>query len=594
MKEIALFLALALGLNTIQPCYPPSCSIDSNCADSIHPYLGTAKCCGGTCVRTGTLPVRVVGELCDSTVHETCFGSCASGSYCGPDKRCRALPGMGCGCSSAIPCVGGSVCSSANATMGTCVNATTATAGLGEPCSAAVTCLAGVCSNATSVCTYLNAGDRCSVDRQCGVDVPCRLNTSVIAYVCAPLCPVGTANCCSALADCNNARQCDTTTGTCLPYLGLDSPCNVSSQCTNWTTGAVICSGHCTSGGCTPTDQRCQLSRQIAVGQSCSDSAQCVLNSSCVNSVCTAFRSVAQGGVCRDHIDCVPPGICGSGPTPAFVCKTNGTTATGSPCLTSAECAPDAECTGNCTQKLSIGTNCSTGPGSQTCLNGTCLPLTYGSTSCYYLTTGCQCAASKSVPNGGNCSATVQCQSSDASCVSPGVCKPVLGRDCTTQNDCPTLAGFQYDCGCNRKCYLLNGPTPTSAPSPPTPGKCDAKLAAWVNATPPGTYGWVLYSASYLQAFGAALETFNASVQALGIDYACCASCPSPLVPRYSAYTTGGYQVDCSAKTIRKLPDTCDSTRAALGLLNCWPVSAAPSTSSLGLGVLVVLASLLF
>jgi hypothetical protein len=73
------------------------------------------------------------------------------------------------------------------------------------------------------------------------------------------------------------------------------------------------------------------------------------------------------------------------------------------------------------------------------------------------------------------------------------------------------------------------------------------------------------------------------------IDLACCKTCSANL--RFNVQLTGGWQVDCLARTLTKLPDTCDDRRQALAFLNCWTevVSSAPA-ASFGFAALVITA----
>jgi hypothetical protein len=70
--------------------------------------------------------------------------------------------------------------------------------------------------------------------------------------------------------------------------------------------------------------------------------------------------------------------------------------------------------------------------------------------------------------------------------------------------------------------------------------------------------------------------------QAIVIAYVCCVTCP--INDRFNSRIYAGYQVDCSAKKLIKLEDTCNDLRGTLALANCWgALSAAPSLS-MGLG----------
>jgi hypothetical protein len=210
------------------------------------------------------------------------------------------------------------------------------------------------------------------------------------------------------------------------------------------------------------------------------------------------------------------------------------------------------------------------------------------------------------VLDGEKCNATVQCKNINSYCASNGtflnygVCSPVIGMPCDQMSDCDVSDLYEYnsynkyDCNCNRRCYLLNPPTPVTVytPTPPTPNSCQKKIDAWDAIAPRGGY----YSTGIFNFIDKsdfenvivpnALKV-SAADQAVAIDLICCLNCR--YYNRFTSKTFKGYQLDCSAKTLIALPDTCDDSRNNLAFLSCWSKSSA-ATTGLGVASLVVAA----
>jgi hypothetical protein len=182
--------------------------------------------------------------------------------------------------------------------------------------------------------------------------------------------------------------------------------------------------------------------------------------------------------------------------------------------------------------------------------------------------------------------------------------------DCSTFNDCQSADYQQFDCNCDRKCYLLNAPTPrpaTLAPSPlraPTPGLCDTQRDAWNRVAPPGfswgsgfTAGYISYDSFDLPAGSGQLIpqalALSAADQATLIDFVCCISCRYYGTQRFNNRLFQAYQLDCTKKTVTKLDDTCDDQRNSLAILGCWaPIVSSASTAVIGVGALLFTALL--
>jgi hypothetical protein len=267
---------------------------------------------------------------------------------------------------------------------------------------------------------------------------------------------------------------------------------------------------------------------------------------------------------------------------------------------------------------VKVGDNCST-DGSATCegginncgvTNSTFQVFTcgYSLQNCY---NGfcCTCVAPKTILDGGLCNNTQQCKGVSSVCLGNGTCANVVGMDCVTYNDCQYYyqgsSSYQFDCSCDRKCYLLNAPTPkpvTVAPSPgtraPTPGSCDSQANAWGLVKPSGfTWysnipGYVLYDGfdSLTTVTGQLVRQailLTPADQATLIAFVCCRTCPSN--NKFNSHLYQGYQVDCTARTLTKLADTCDDLRNALAFVNCWTgVQSPASTATVGIGALLV------
>jgi hypothetical protein len=72
------------------------------------------------------------------------------------------------------------------------------------------------------------------------------------------------------------------------------------------------------------------------------------------------------------------------------------------------------------------------------------------------------------------------------------------------------------------------------------------------------------------------------------IDLACCYTCSSN-TNRFNVRLTDGHQLDCKAKTVTNLTDTCNDNRQAIALLNCWAAAvSSASTASFGFAALLV------
>lgn len=518
--------------------------------------------------------------------------------------------------------------------------------------------MSGRCSEGT--CATLNHGDVCIFGTTaCGPASYCRYNTSIFQYTCFTRCAAGVADCCDSSSDCQATLTCATINGTCyLPptvapvFADLGAPCSVSMPCRNTT--EQVCASACNdtsypSNPCLFSPTICQLRNSFPIGSPCTNVAQCPMNSSCLTNstinVCTAHRSIPAGQYCTSDIMCVAGNLCLPNGT-SYMCAPNGTVALESPCygdarwcaapakrcgsngvtqvcrangtiaigaycttVTPQECVAGAECVLNVCQAKKEPYESCTSSGVPSCKYGinTCVVSRWDSTDSCIFTGNCFCTIPQVVRDGEACNATIQCQSNFSTCVK-GKCTPVAGTDCDTVGDCGS--GYPtFDCNCNRKCYILNNPTPaptpypTSPPSPPTPGRCEAKRDLW-RANEPVGWTWPIIegylTSSYFQCpscsggydFVERARMLNATAQAALIDFVCCYNCGGSS-GRFYSQLANGYQVDCNAKTLTKLPDTCNSLRNSPAFLGCWvsTVSSA-SSSTLGLGALIFAALL--
>jgi hypothetical protein len=121
---------------------------------------------------------------------------------------------------------------------------------------------------------------------------------------------------------------------------------------------------------------------------------------------------------------------------------------------------------------------------------------------------------------------------------------------------------------------------------------CDEKAKAWLAVAPSGlsssvyvTYDNFDSPTSNNAQFVPQVLQLSVEHQALLIDLVCCYTCPRN--DRFNAHLSFGYQVDCAARTITKLENTCDDLRGTLAFLNCWTAVSSASTISLGAGIAV-------
>jgi len=242
--------------------------------------------------------------------------------------------------------------------------------------------------------------------------------------------------------------------------------------------------------------------------------------------------------------------------------------------------------------------------------------------NCPSFNTHCFCAVSpRTVPDGGRCNATVQCRNVNSECVSNatsmantpieglpyGTCSSIIGKPCSRQSDCAVTTYYEphygyradrFDCGCNRRCYLLNAPTPLPPYYAPTPytvvaDTCQSKIDAWNLVAPlglqfvPGSEDW--FYAQYYSFSGviAQLQSLPTADQATAIALFCCKSCPN--TDRFNVLSYNGWQLDCAARTVKQLPDSCGN-KPNLAVLNCWATSSAAAT---GLGFVSMLVAAL-
>lgn len=620
-------LAMAsAALYDVQLCFPASCTVDGDCVDPIHSlYLGPAKCCAGKCVEPSSLPERLIGDSCNPKGNTSlCVGPCASGSFCSAvDNKCHALHGSGCACSSNAECLHGNcVFFEANTTLKLCQ--VTYSTPLGGFCKTNDQCQSRYCNG--TACQYLKPGDDCSSasSQSCGTNSTCRYNDASNSFKCFTLCQTGVANCCEYHADCLDQGAC--VNGTCLPPLapgvsGLGESCVSVVNCKNDT---WICDAECNATSCSSTEKVCQLPNQFPPGATCYSSVQCASNSSCVfvanASRCEQLGTIPAGQSCTFDASCAPPAqICGPSSNGTLVCKVNGSTPIGDLCIRKPaplnDCVAGAQCitngsTSTCLPFLALGAKCLSN-NQRTCIGGSdsCVPPVLGGL-CVLSSSNCACVTPRTVPDGGACRSSVQCQGASSFCAPiNATCMSVIGQPCNSPSDCGE--GYpKFDCNCNHKCYLLNASIPSILPiAPPTPaGQCSKEQAAWL-AVQPAYFKWAYSLPGYVDAtsfqnsifkcgpnsFVSSISPLNASIQAIAIAFACCVTCPFDIP--FNSLLTQGHQVNCASKTIVTLPDTCDDLRGALAFVSCWKtlptVKSSASDLFPALGVLLVLSLIL-
>jgi len=472
--------------------------------------------------------------------------------------------------------------------------------------------------------------------------------------VCVARCSTGQAGCCPA-SDCQDPRaSCTIATSTCeVPVQvipGLGDPCyaygsGVYGYCGD---SKHICTNPCNwtapYPGCYAGGSTCQAQNQFPVGHPCVVNAQCPMDGTCMfngtENVCTAPRSLGVGQRCRDYYSntypypdlCVTGLLCADNNTyPYLVCMANATTPALGQCYNSFECVQGTSCAYNatyvkvCTPWVAPGGACDT--SGLTCDSGieNCASNNPNQPDCGLFNTNCFCAiAPRTVEDGGRCNATVQCRNLNSECVSNstsmvgtplsglpyGTCSGIIGKSCNYQSDCEmssyydphfgTNIPYRYDCGCNRRCYLLNAPTPLPPYRAPTPytvavDPCQAKIDAWNLVAPLGAQyvpqaGSSIFTATYTNFNNIipGLQTLaNVGDQAKALALFCCKSCPN--TRKFNVRSYNGWQLDCAAGTVRQLPDSCGN-KPNLAILNCWATSSAAAT---GLGFVSMLVAAL-
>lgn len=451
-----------------------------------------------------------------------------------------------------------------------------------------------------SQCTLDNTGR--SLD-ECLPPSKCRYGLS--GYTCTP--PVALGGVC----DSQNIGQ-----STQYNYVYCAAPGNMCSY--NGTYGI------CKQNGTTPIGAACSLDYRLS---ECAGNSTCEYvgsSASATGYMCTPPPTpIELGQPCGSasyYYRCKPPGdMCipsASSPTP--VCVQSRTTPLGSTCTPDSrrdECVNGTSCAIDgskytCQAWLKGGASCSLYSNNNlkcdiACVNdpSVCTGSCYASSSC------CTCL-SKNVADGGVCYDDRQCLGEYSQCdPSTSTCKSIVGQDCARASDCGNT--YTFDCSCStQKCYVLNAPTPVApsraptsptATSAPTPARCDSQLAAWYRVAPSNftyvnqTFRYRYYGIDYnsfgpetgSDSFVSQALMLDTATQAALIDLACCVTCRWN--DMFNSLTYRGYQVDCAAKTLKRLPDTCNDLRNALGFLNCWnPALSSASSLSISIGALLV------
>lgn len=611
--------------------------------------LDNRECLSNTCRRNVCVGTNLpVGEVCESD-SECRSRTCRTSRVCAGTN----LP-VGEVCESNFECRSSTCRTQSRVCAGTNLP-------YAAVCEDDFECQSGSCVNKT--CFALAIGESCSTfafppPLPCVPDAVCRSNETFSSPTyCLRPCPAGEAGCCfSGTTACARNLRCDTGNYSCyaLPPIvipGLGEAC--TSACSDSLT--MICAAPCniTGGGCAP-GRVCQLKNQLQLGFPCDrfNSGQCIEGSFClydsVNGtyVCMAppsdaptgaptgrpLNSIPLGGPCFDERNydlCMTPGnMCEKNETGSFICKRSGTTPVGAFCSRSNinihvraldECVKGSQCTRNasfggtfaCRATIPVGQRCYAASNRRfdfpECENGwdNCEPT--GRNNCFgncdgndiYGNPCCTCVAPRTVRDGGNCSTSAQCQQVTSVCFTENyTCGNIQGIDCITPDACRDTKRF--DCSCDRKCYLLNAPTPslensraptasTRAPSISVP-RCDAQKKAWDLLNASKTYDeWFNFPRLTYDIFHADFLTetpkLTAADQSTLIAYVCCETCFRN--DRFNSRIYGGFQVDCGAKKLIKLEDTCNDLRGTWAMANCWgALSAAPSLN-IGLGIFV-------
>lgn len=580
------------------------------------------------------------------------------------DERCHARRGVGCACSEDYECLSISCRKfnvTGNNEPRVCAGSELVQ---GEPCVLSSECASSLCRDSKCAGSPLGQECYPSFGVQCATGLICRVNISSTFYSCRAPCDNGVADCCEYDSDCARSprglicklKTCQRAVYEPVVYPGLDELCQYRCNSENLTC-ARSCNETSFNGEYCNGARICQLRYQLPDGALCdpyNGGNQCMQGSICdyrftpfpVSKFfynCTVKpptpaplekNSVPLNGFCgygnNYYENCLQSeaDMCQYNGT-MYVCKKSGTTLIGEFCDSDStfrndECVAGSRCVRNgtfnnylCSPPIQEGAQCDVvapdaleshqyaqcASGKDNCrytslvpcggINPTCRGYTSGGSPC------CACLTPKSIPDGGVCNNTLQCKEATSICYKNHTCVKVEGMDCYTATDCGGETG-QFDCNCERKCYLLNNPTPsptsraptvsTAAPSyVPSVPRCDKQQKAWDNVpdAPDLSTGYLSYN-SFLEFAPAFLDApLNTTEQSILIDLICCWTCVGN--SKFNSHIYRGYQVDCNSKKLIMLEDTCTDTRNSLAFLNCWAVGSAFSVStSVGAWLMIV------
>jgi uncharacterized repeat protein (TIGR01451 family) len=270
------------------------CSAANACIDGCRGATFGNGCPAGACSST----TATIGTCAACSADSDC-GSLTSGKICTANAcvdGCRGAGGNGC----ASP----NVCTSANATAGTCVQCTTS-----ANCSAGQICAANVCTSG------------CTADANCGSVTSGKICT---ANACVDGCRGTGGNGCSSSRLCTST---DATPGTCVA-------CLTDANCGNTTSGKVCdAASHACVDGCRGTG-----------GNGCASGKICTSTDATAGTcvVCTVDTNCGSGKVCDAASHACVDGCRGTGggscPNGTYCTSTDATAGTCVGCTVDTNC----------------------------------------------------------------------------------------------------------------------------------------------------------------------------------------------------------------------------------------------------------------
>jgi hypothetical protein len=448
--------------------------IASSCPAGASTFTGASTCDGtGNCLTPNAASCFPYG--CGTGV---CKNSCVADTDCASPAVCIngscGLKGPGQACVTSVECMTGLSCAQGYCCTSACTG----------PCqSCGLPSSLGACTNVPNGTADPQATCHDQGQTSCGQDGFCDGNGACRKYAggtsCAPPSCAGTGSTLTTGRTCDGNGTCQQpTTLSCAPYM-----CNAANN---------ACKAACTADSdclapdiCDTVTNLCGNKKRL--GQSCTQTSECLTNNSCVDGVCCSSPSCGSCQACNISGS---PGNCAN--VPASSLEPHGLCATNPPCGNTGACDGAGHC-----QLGGTSVAC----GAATCSGSTFTPLSH-----------CNGSGACAAPTTSSCSpytcTTSSCKTSctaDSDCVAPYTCqgtgstkscalKP-NSQACASGNQC--ISGFCTDgvccgsgpCGTCQACNV-NGagscapiPAGTAAPA----GQCGGNGTCGNTGTCSGT-----------------------------------------------------------------------------------------------------------